>query len=56
MPCCLFLRSVRKKEVIEQKLKSDRKKKEIIEIEEKYEKEEREKTALDMYEKWLVCG
>ncbi|KAG7314292.1 hypothetical protein KOW79_022788 [Hemibagrus wyckioides] len=46
--------NVRKKEMIEEKLKSERRKKEIKEIEEKYEKEEREKTALEMYEKWLI--
>lgn len=54
--CFVSLRSDRKKEVIEEKLKSERRKKEIKEIEEKYEKEEREKMALEMYEKWLVCG
>ncbi|GAA6076431.1 microtubule-associated protein 9 isoform X1 [Tachysurus ichikawai] len=45
--------NVRKKKIIEEKLKSDNRKKEIKEIEEKYEKEERERTALEMYEKWL---
>lgn len=42
--------------MIKEKLKSECRKKEIIELEEKYEKEERERTALEMYEKWLVCG
>lgn len=50
------LRSDRKKAVTEDKLKSERRKKEIKAIEENYEKEERERTALDMYETWLVCG
>ncbi|XP_060772002.1 microtubule-associated protein 9 isoform X2 [Neoarius graeffei] len=45
--------SDRKKAVTEDKLKSERRKKEIKAIEENYEKEERERTALDMYEKWL---
>lgn len=41
--------------MLEEKLKSESRKKEIAEIEEKYEKEERDKSALDMYEEWLVC-
>ncbi|KAK3523261.1 hypothetical protein QTP86_028044 [Hemibagrus guttatus] len=45
--------NVRKKEMIEEKLKTESRKKEIKEIEDKYEKEERERTALEMYEKWL---
>uniref|UniRef100_A0A671K308 Microtubule-associated protein 9 n=1 Tax=Sinocyclocheilus anshuiensis TaxID=1608454 RepID=A0A671K308_9TELE len=45
--------SDQKKDVIEEKIRAERRKEKIKEVEEKYEKEEKEKMALEMYEKWL---
>lgn len=53
--CFKYYRSDQKKDVIEEKIRAERRKEKIKEVEEKYEKEENEKMALEMYEKWLVC-
>lgn len=47
-------RSDQKKDVIEEKVREERRKQKIKEVEEQYEKEEKDKMALEMYDKWLV--
>ncbi len=53
--CITYYRSDQKNDVIEEKIRAERRKVKIKEVEEEYEKEEKEKMALEMYEKWLVC-
>lgn len=51
----LKLRNETKRDVIQEKRKSEREKEKIKQEEEQYEKEERDQMALEMYEKWMVC-
>lgn len=51
----MLRRSDRKKDVIGEKVRAEHRKEKIKEVEEEYEKEEKEKMALEMYDKWLVC-
>ncbi len=53
--CITYYRSDQKNDVIEEKIRAERRTEKIKEVEEEYEKEEKEKMALEMYEKWLVC-
>lgn len=49
------IRSAQKKNVIQERVREEHENNKINEMEEEYEKEEREKMALEMYDKWMVC-
>lgn len=48
-------RSDSKKDVIQERMKTERRKVKEKQEEELYEKEERDQMALEMYDKWMVC-